>query len=92
MRKNWLIDCVRMVKIKFADSAQEADGFLALSTRMHVFCFPGNTYEFAESGLSVLNDLRIPFQVIVEEGFDRAYHELRNSRTGKSASRRSNSC
>jgi hypothetical protein len=70
---------LQMVKIKFTDPAQEADGFVALSKRLRVICFPDQTYEIAKSGLKVLEELGIRYQVIAEEGFDRAYHALRNS-------------
>jgi hypothetical protein len=82
-QKHGLLNCVQMVKIKFADPAQEADGFLALSKRLSVICFPDQTYEIAKSGLSVLKELGIRYQVIAEEGFDRAYHALRNSPASK---------
>ena len=69
-----------MVKIKFSNAAQEADGFLALSRRLRVICFSGQTYEFAQSGLAVFKELGIDYQVIREEGFDSACLALRNSR------------
>ena len=46
-QKHDLLNCVQMVKIKFTDPAQEADGFLALSKRLSVICFPDQTYEIA---------------------------------------------
>jgi hypothetical protein len=78
-----------MVKIKFTDPAKEAEGFLALSTQFNVFCLPENTYEFAKSALSVLNQLGIHYHVIAEEGFDHAYHALRSSHASAMSSKRS---
>jgi hypothetical protein len=72
-----------MVKIKFTDPAQEADGFLALSKRLNLLCFPDQTYEIAKSGLAVLKELGFGYQVIAEEGFDAAYQALRNSPASK---------
>lgn len=81
--KHDLLNCVQMVKIKFTDPGQEADGFVALSKRLRVICFPDQTYEIAKSGLKVLEELGIRYQVIAEEGFDRAYHALRKSPASK---------
>jgi hypothetical protein len=69
---------MKMVKIKFADSATEAKGFVALAKQVRVICFADKTYEIAKSGLKILDDLKIPYEVLREEGFDRAYHALRN--------------
>jgi len=74
---------MQMVRIKFTDTAKEAEGFLALAKKVRVICFADNTYEFAKSGLKVLEDLGIRYQVIVEEGFDRACHALRNPAPAK---------
>ncbi len=67
-----------MVRIKFDDAGREGEGFLALAKRLRVICLPERTYEFAKSGLTLLDELGIPYRVITEEGFDRACHALRN--------------
>jgi hypothetical protein len=69
---------MQMVRIKFADDRQEAQGFVALAKRLRVICLPGGIYEFAKSGIKLLDELGIPYQLIAEEGFDRACHALRN--------------
>ncbi|MGA2175726.1 MAG: hypothetical protein ABSH38_12165 [Verrucomicrobiota bacterium] len=69
---------MQMVRIKFSDAASEAEGFVALAKRVKVICFSDNTYEFARSGLKLLDDLGIAYDVLAEEGFDSACHALRN--------------
>ena len=68
-----------MVRIRFGDAATEAKGFVALAERMRVICLADSTYEIAKSGLNILDDLGIDYEVLAEEGFDRACHALRNS-------------
>ena len=70
---------MQMVRIKFSDAAREADGFVALAKRVKVICFSDNTYEFVRSGLKVLDELGIGYEILAEEGFDSACHALRNS-------------
>jgi hypothetical protein len=70
---------MQMVRIKFSDAASEAEGFVALAKRVKVICFSDNTYEIARSGLKLLDDLGIAYDVLAEEGFDSACHALRNS-------------
>jgi len=74
---------MQMVRIKFADRAKEAQGFVALAKRLKVLCFPNNTYEFAKSGLKILDQLGIAYEVLTEEGFDGACHALRNPAASK---------
>jgi hypothetical protein len=54
---------MQMVRIKFSDPTSEADGFVALAKRLKVICFSDNTYEFARSGLKLLDDLGIAYRV-----------------------------
>jgi len=70
---------MQMVRIRFKDAAKAAEGFVALARRIRVICFADETYELAKSGLKILDDLGIAYEVIAEEGFDRACHALRNS-------------
>jgi hypothetical protein len=72
-----------MVKIRFGDTVTEAKGFLALAERMRVICLADSIYEIAKSGLKILDDLGIRYEVLAEEGFDRACHALRNSSAAK---------
>ena len=74
---------MQMVRIRFSDPAKEAKGFVALAERMSVICLAGSTNEIAKSGLKILNDLGIDYEVVAEEGFDRACHALRNSPAAK---------
>ena len=74
---------MQMVRIRFPDARQEAEGFVALAKRLRVICFADNTYELGKSGLRILDELGISYEVIVEEGFDRACHALRNSAAAK---------
>lgn len=69
---------MKMVKIKFVDAAKEAEGFVALAKRGRVICFADQSYEIAKSGLKILDQLGIAYEVLAEEGFDRACHALRN--------------
>ena len=69
---------MQMVRIKFMDASREAEGFVALSRRIKVICFPDSTYEFGRGGLKLLEELGIAYNVIAEEGFDSAWHALRN--------------
>jgi hypothetical protein len=70
---------MQMVRIKFSQTTSEAEGFVALAKRVRVICFSDNTYEFARSGLKLLDDLGIAYDILAEEGFDSACHSLRNS-------------
>ncbi len=74
---------MQMVRIKFTDAASEAEGFVALAKRVKVICFSDNTYEFARSGLKLLDELGIAYDVLAEEGFDSACRALRNSAAPK---------
>jgi hypothetical protein len=55
---------MQMVRIKFSDSASEADGFVALAKRVKVICFLDNSYEFARSGLKLLDELGIAYDIL----------------------------
>jgi hypothetical protein len=74
---------MKMVRIKFVDATKEAEGFVALDKRVRVICFADKTYEIPQSGLKILEQLRIAYQVLAEEGFDRACHALRNPLASK---------
>ena len=63
---------MQMVRIKFSETASEAVGFVALAKRVRVICFSDNTYEFVRSGLKLLDDLGIAYDILAEEGFDSA--------------------
>lgn len=70
---------MQMVRIRFPDSTKEAEGFVMLAKQVRVICFADNTYEIAKSHLKILDDRGIPYEIVMEEGFDRACHALRNS-------------
>jgi len=57
-----------MVRIKFSDAAGEAQGFVALAKRVKVICFSDNTYEFARSGLKLLDETGIAYDVLAKAG------------------------
>jgi hypothetical protein len=69
---------MQMVRIKFSNAATEGEGFVALAKRVKVICFSDGTYEFARSGLKLLDDMGIAYELLAEEGFDSACHSLRN--------------
>jgi len=69
---------MKWIRFKFADATREAEGFVALAKRTRVICLADNVYEIAKSGLAILNELGIQYEVLAEEGFDRACHALRN--------------
>jgi hypothetical protein len=54
---------MQMVRIKFSNSASEAEGFVALAKRVKVICFSDNTYEFARSGLRLLDESGIAYDL-----------------------------
>ena len=81
--KGAFLTSMQMVRIKFGDPAKEAKGFVALAERIRVICLSDSTYEIAKSGLKILDDLGIDYEVVAEEGFDRACHALRNSPAAK---------
>ena len=70
---------MRMVRLRFRDTSQEAEGFIVLAKRIRVICFADKTYEIPKSGVQILDDLAIAYEVIAEEGFDRACRALRDS-------------
>jgi hypothetical protein len=60
---------MQMVRIKFSDTASEAQGFVTLAKRVKVMCFSDDGYEFARSGLRLLDELGIAYDVLAEKGF-----------------------
>lgn len=69
---------MQMVKIKFTDPARRAEWFVALAKRVRVICFADDIYEIPKTALSILGEAGIGYQVLAEEGFDRACRALRN--------------
>ena len=57
---------MQMVRIKFSNAAREAEGFLALAKRVKVICFSDNSYEFARSGLRLLDELEIAYDILAD--------------------------
>ncbi len=58
---------VQLIRIRFTDATKEAQGFVALAKRLKVTCLPDDIYEIAKSGLAVLDELGIPYQILSEE-------------------------
>lgn len=69
---------MQMVKIKFRNSAQDAQGALELAKRFTVICLPEDTYEVPAAALAVLDQLQLSYQILETEGFDHAVRTLRN--------------
>ncbi len=72
---------MQMVKIKFQNPGQDAQGALELAKRFTVICLPNDTYEVPEAALTVLDELRLAYDVLETEGFDHAVRTLRNLTT-----------
>ena len=69
---------MQMVKIKFQNPAQDAQGVLELAKRFTVICLPEDTYEVPAAALAVLDQLQLSYQILETEGFDHAVRTLRN--------------
>jgi hypothetical protein len=69
---------MQMVKIKFHNPAQDAQGALELAKRFTVICLPEDTYEVPAAALAVLDQLQLSYQILETEGFDHAVRTLRN--------------
>jgi hypothetical protein len=69
---------MQMVKIKFQNLQDDAQGSLALGKRFSVICLPEDTYEVPSTALAVLDEMQLPYQVLETEGFDHAVRTLRN--------------
>jgi len=74
---------MRMVRVKFKDSKNDAVGFLELSKRLRVICLPDDTYEIPSSALAVLDTLNISYTVVDTEGFDNAIRTIRTTASAK---------
>lgn len=74
---------MKMVRIKFKDTKNDAVGFLELSKRIRVVCLPDDTYEIAFSALDILNALNIPYEVIETEGLDNVLRKIRDTASAK---------
>ena len=69
---------MQMVKIKFQNAVQDAQGALELAKRFTVICLPQDTYEIPEAALAMLDELHLPYCLLETEGFDYAVRALRN--------------
>jgi len=74
---------MKMVKIKFKNSENDAVGFLELSKRIKVVCLPGDTYEIPFSALGMLDALNIPYEIIQTEGLDNVLRKIRDTASAK---------
>jgi hypothetical protein len=70
---------MQMVKIKFQNAAQDAQGALELAKHFTVICLPEDTYEVPSAALAMLDELHLSYCILETEGFDRAVRTLRNS-------------
>ena len=69
---------MKMVKIKFQDPGEDAQGALELAKRFTVICLPQDTYEVPETALAILDELHLAYCLLETEGFDHAVRALRN--------------
>jgi hypothetical protein len=67
---------MQMVKIKFQNPAQDAQGALELAKHFTVICLPEDTYEVPATALAVLDELHLSYCLLETEGFDRAVRAL----------------
>jgi hypothetical protein len=70
---------MQMSRIRFHDDASEAKGLVELAKRVRVICLPDDLYIIPKKSLTLLEELKIPYILIKEEGLDHALHALRNS-------------
>ena len=70
---------MQMVKIKFQNAVQDAQGALELAKHFTVICLPEDTYEVPSAALAMLDALHLAYCILETEGFDRAVRTLRNS-------------
>lgn len=59
-----------MVRIRFRNKADAAQGYYQLFTRGTVRSLPDFTYEVSEELLKVLDDAKIPYDIIKAESSD----------------------
>ena len=69
---------MKMVKIKFQNSGEDARWALELAKRFTVICLPQDIYEVPEAALAMLDELHLPYCLLETEGFDYAVRALRN--------------
>ena len=69
---------MKMVKIKFQDPGEDAQGALELAKRFTVICLPQDMYEVPEAALAMLDELHLTYCLLETEGFDYAVRTLRN--------------
>jgi hypothetical protein len=55
---------MQMVKIKFQNPAQDAQGALELARRFTVICLPEDTYEVPAVALAILDQLQLSYQIL----------------------------
>lgn len=72
---------MQMVKIKFQNPKQDAQGALELAKRFRVICLPEDVYEIPTAALTVLDELHLAYRILETEGFDHAVRALRNPAT-----------
>ena len=70
---------MKMVKIKFQNPEEDAQGALELAKRFTVICLPQDIYEVPEAALAMLDELHLPYCLLETEGFDYAVRALRNA-------------
>lgn len=52
---------MKMVKIKFQDPGEDAQGALELAKRFTVICLPQDMYEVPEAALAMLDELHLTY-------------------------------
>jgi hypothetical protein len=69
---------MKMVKIRFANTLDDARGALELAKHFKVICLPDDVYEVPEEAIAVLHNVNISPHILQTEGFDDAIRTLRN--------------
>lgn len=69
---------MQMVKIRFQNPDQDAQGALELAKHFTVICLPKDTYEVPKAALAVLDELHLAYHILETRGFDHAIRALRN--------------
>ncbi|MBI5555744.1 MAG: hypothetical protein HY920_07850 [Elusimicrobia bacterium] len=75
---------MKMIKIHFLSSLDDARGAIELAKHFSVICLPDDIYEVPEEAISVLDKIGISPQILQTEGFDNALETLRAIRGSSS--------
>jgi hypothetical protein len=65
---------MNVVELEITQPDREAEGIVEIARKRPITCLQGDRYLDAESGLSVLDRLSIPYTVLPREPLDYARH------------------